>query len=189
MPQNTPDRGYTYPCYGDGSDFPDQIEELATDIDTDVQQILDDIATIGLLRTSARMRRTAVLATVNNTQTPVVFDSAAQPGYWPGATSTITFPKTCAYVVQASCLWDTSDTGQRRLDLRRLTPSGHSYAVDLRDGIQAAVGIPGFDVPGNAATAMFAAAAGDTMQLRVLQNSGGALNLLGADLSIMEVSQ
>lgn len=37
MPQNTPNRGYTYPLYTEPTkDFPAEIQELATDIDTDV---------------------------------------------------------------------------------------------------------------------------------------------------------
>lgn len=188
MPDTTPERGYEYPCYGDPSDFPTQMQTLATDIDTDVQQIVNDINNIGLARQSARMIRTAVLAVANNTQTPVVFDSAAQPPFWPGATSTITFPKTAAYLLMANTQWDIADTGQRRADLRRLTPSALSFAVDLRDGIAAAA-LPGFDNPVNTVTAMCKVTAGDTMQLRVLQTSGVALNLIAATFSIVELSQ
>ena len=43
MPANTP-RGYTYPFYTDLTDFPAQIQDLATDIDTDVQNRYDLIA-------------------------------------------------------------------------------------------------------------------------------------------------
>lgn len=187
MPQTTPNRGYEYPCYSDLADFPTQMQTLATDIDTDVDTIVDQINTIGLARTSALLRRVAVLPVANNTQTPIVWDSAPQPGYW-AAGSTITFPKNAAYIAQASAQWDVHDTGTRQVDLRRLTPSAHSFAIDVRDGVGAAV-IPGFDVPGNVATAMFRVAAGDTMQVRVMQNSGVALNLLGVQFSIMEVSQ
>jgi hypothetical protein len=42
MTMNTP-RGYTYPCYSDSTDFPAQMQDLATDIDTDVQGILDNV--------------------------------------------------------------------------------------------------------------------------------------------------
>ena len=40
MPQNTPNRGYTYPLYTEPTmDFPAQIQDLATDIDTDVTNL------------------------------------------------------------------------------------------------------------------------------------------------------
>lgn len=43
MPQNTPNRAYTYPLYGDAQDFPADIQELAEDIDLDVQALVDQI--------------------------------------------------------------------------------------------------------------------------------------------------
>jgi hypothetical protein len=43
MPANTP-RGYTYPLYGDTQDFPTQIQDFATDVDTDVQSLVDQVA-------------------------------------------------------------------------------------------------------------------------------------------------
>src|SRR5690606_10544029 len=44
MPQNTPNRGYTYPLYTDPADeFPQQIQELAMDFDTDIQNLADTI--------------------------------------------------------------------------------------------------------------------------------------------------
>lgn len=42
MTMNTP-RGYTYPCYTDPTNFPAQMQDLATDIDGDVQGILTDV--------------------------------------------------------------------------------------------------------------------------------------------------
>jgi hypothetical protein len=43
MPQNTPNRAYTYPTYTDAMDFPAQIQELATDIDTDVTTLVSQV--------------------------------------------------------------------------------------------------------------------------------------------------
>ncbi|MEU7010356.1 hypothetical protein [Streptomyces sp. NPDC046332] len=42
MPEDTP-RGYTYPEYTDTQNFPAAIQELATDIDADVQDLYDDV--------------------------------------------------------------------------------------------------------------------------------------------------
>lgn len=54
MPQNTP-RGYTYPLYSDPQNFPADIQNLATDIDSDVQ-LLDDQITNARNRFTAHVR-------------------------------------------------------------------------------------------------------------------------------------
>jgi hypothetical protein len=43
MPANTP-RGYTYPLYSDTQNFPAQIQDMALDIDADVQDVYDQVA-------------------------------------------------------------------------------------------------------------------------------------------------
>ena len=65
MPQNTP-RGYTYPLYTDPRDFPAQIQDLATDIDTDVAAQLA-LQTNHLDEPSARVSANAALAIASNT--------------------------------------------------------------------------------------------------------------------------
>lgn len=185
MPQNTPLRAYTFPCYSDLADVPAQLQEFATDVDTDVQALINSINTIGKARTSARLTRTAGLATVNNTFIAIPWDSGASPPYY-AAGSTITLPKTAVYVASATVFWDANDTGQRRTELRKLTPVLGNLAVDVRDaGVLPAVPI----VPSNAVTAVFGATAGDTMEVRIRQTSGGALTMISATFSIMEVSQ
>ena len=53
MPQNTP-RGYTYPLLSDVQNFPAQIQDLAQDIDADVEA-LDDAIQAAFNRDSARL--------------------------------------------------------------------------------------------------------------------------------------
>src|SRR5690606_21234486 len=44
MPENTPDRGYTYPLYTDpAGDFPAQLQLMAEQMDTDIQALADTI--------------------------------------------------------------------------------------------------------------------------------------------------
>lgn len=43
MPANTPNRAYTYPLYSDTHGFPADIQELAEDIDADVQAVYNQI--------------------------------------------------------------------------------------------------------------------------------------------------
>ena len=65
MPANTP-RGYSYPLYTDPRDFPAQIQDLATDIDTDVAAQVA-LETNMLDQPSARVSASAALAIATNT--------------------------------------------------------------------------------------------------------------------------
>lgn len=64
MPANTP-RGYSYPLYTDPRDFPAQLQDLATDIDTDVATQLA-LQTNHLDQPSARVSANAALAIASN---------------------------------------------------------------------------------------------------------------------------
>lgn len=185
MPQNTPGRGYTYPCYSDLANFPAQMQEFANDVDTDVATIVNNMSVV---RSSAKINRVAALSVPNATSTLVPFDTGTATAYWPGSGSTITLPITAVYVFQVHALWATSDTGQRQARVDRVLPSAFTLVTDQRDG-GAATAVPGFDTPANALTGMVRATAGTTVVVRVTQNSGAALNLLAAQFSIMEVSQ
>lgn len=59
-------RGYTYPLYTDPRDFPAQMQDLATDIDTDVAAQLA-LQTNHLDEPSARVSANAALAIASNT--------------------------------------------------------------------------------------------------------------------------
>lgn len=188
MPQNTPNRAYTYPCYSDPVNFPAQMQEFATDVDTDVDTLVDQITTVPA-RTSALIFRVAALSVPNNTATTIVWDAAGNAGtYWPGAGSVITVPKTAVYILQANAQWAVDEDGIRRLEVRRLTPSVTTVAADVREAVAAST-IAAFNLPGNALTAGIGLSAGNTLEVRVQHNAGAALNLTGAQFSIMEVSQ
>ena len=58
MPANTP-RGYTYPTYGDAADFAAQLQELATDIDTDLDDLWDRM-TAGYNQPACRVRSSGI---------------------------------------------------------------------------------------------------------------------------------
>jgi hypothetical protein len=63
MTMNTP-RGYTYPCYTDPTNFPAQIQDLATDIDGDVQGIITNIADARNTPPSAKAQTTGVATAI-----------------------------------------------------------------------------------------------------------------------------
>lgn len=65
MPQNTP-RGYTYPLFTDAQNFPAQMQDFATDVDTDVQAQLT-LQTNYLDQPSARVSASASQTIASNT--------------------------------------------------------------------------------------------------------------------------
>lgn len=71
MPQNTA-RGYSYPLYTDPRDFPAQMQDLATDIDTDVAAQLA-LQTNMLDQPSARVSASAPLALAASTDVTVTW--------------------------------------------------------------------------------------------------------------------
>lgn len=65
MPQNTP-RGYSYPLYTDAHDFPAQMQDFATDVDTDVQNQVNTLAD-ALAQPAARVTASAAQVVAANT--------------------------------------------------------------------------------------------------------------------------
>lgn len=102
MPQNTPSRAYTYPVYTDTQDFPAQIQELATDIDLDVEN-LDDQIVEALNRQSVAIRSTLSqnipvgTAYTNLTWATTDYDNATMATIPTG----ITIPREGVYLVMA----------------------------------------------------------------------------------------
>ena len=76
MPQNTPNRGYPYPVYADTPmDFPTAIQNLATDIDTDVSALETHI--LGAYdRPSARIFTSTAQAITTSVTTTVSWAAA-----------------------------------------------------------------------------------------------------------------
>ncbi len=71
MPQSTP-RGYTYPLYTDPQDFPADIQTLATDFDTDIEGLADQI-TNSNNRFTAHVRSGATQSIAVGTDTQATF--------------------------------------------------------------------------------------------------------------------
>lgn len=67
----TPNRGYSYPEYTDPADFPTQVQDFATDVDTDLANNLRDPALLALDAPSVRAFRSVgtqnIPANVNTT--------------------------------------------------------------------------------------------------------------------------
>jgi hypothetical protein len=69
MPANTPNRGYTYPIPTDPVDIPGDLQELATDVDNDVELNLAPI--VGIPRAIGHMRSAGTQTIQPNIATPL----------------------------------------------------------------------------------------------------------------------
>lgn len=85
-------------------------------------------------------------------------------------TSRITVPSTGVYLVTAHTQWQNSGTGYRRVWFR--VNGSDTYGV-------VAISSTSSDQTGIESTALLSLTANDYVEVRVLQNSGGSLNLLG----------
>jgi hypothetical protein len=90
MPQNTPNRGYTYPEYTDLADFPTQDQLLATQIDTDLFNNLQTPADEAVEEPSVRTFQSgsqAVGSGVNVTLTYDLVETYDNDGMYTGGVS------------------------------------------------------------------------------------------------------
>ena len=94
-------RGYTYPTYGDTQDVPADIEELARDIDTDVQSVYDDVdAARNAPSASVSFAGPAPLATGVTTNWPFDTEQYDNAAMWSIGTPTIVnIPEDGIYLV------------------------------------------------------------------------------------------
>jgi hypothetical protein len=100
MPQNTPNRGYTYPLYDEPTmDFPAAIEELATDINDDVELLEEfigdayDRASVRIFGSSAAQSiPEAVQTTISWSGGGVSYDNAGMANLTPTGGLTLTQP-------------------------------------------------------------------------------------------------
>lgn len=103
MPALTP-RGYSYPLYPDTQDFPTQIQDLAQDIDTDIQNITN-LGVFAFDRVTARAQDSAGQVLAPNTTTALTFTvEAFDYGsiYDPAFPTIMTFTDTGVYHIGLS---------------------------------------------------------------------------------------
>lgn len=179
MPDTTP-RGYPYPCYTDNTDFPDDLGDLATAVDTDVAAVLTAL-------TTARNRpaghfTTASQSIPNSAETAITFTGEVLDtgAYGTVPTASLTAPATGLYVVEFEGQFNSGDTGDRFLRLRRLTPSAFTLGMSAREGITIAVQ--------QSASLVTHMTAGDTFGIGAFQDSGGALTINLVSLKVTLVA-
>lgn len=180
MPQNTT-RGYPFPCYSDNTDFPDDLGDLATAVDTDVQSLVTALSG-AKNRVSGSFTAVGPISIPNNVETAItltgeIFDTGA---FGTVPTANLTIPTTGLYLFSFRGEYTAGDTGDRRLRLRRTTPSNFTIGVTGRQGISLSADM--------SATTVAPLNAGETFGLLAFQDIGAPLNLSDVVLSVALVS-
>jgi hypothetical protein len=187
MPQNTP-RGYTYPLYGDPANFPAQMQDFATDVDTDVAaQVARQTAALN--RPSAECRATANQSIPANTNTNATFateeyDNASMINLGVNA-DRITFTSTGVYAIHAEVNWAPNGNatvgGREGIVIANLGPGGGFERQSLR-------GSQTFDTE-MCITALYqVVTVGDFIVLQLRHNSGAAVNVSARSFSATKVA-
>lgn len=119
MPQNTP-RGYTYPCFSDPADIQANLQDLAEDIDDDIQGILDDVEDARETPPSCIVTGNTPIALVAGVPVgPITFnaetyDNAAM--FTPPGT-TITVPVEGLYLIDFRCTFTGAVSGVKYAEI------------------------------------------------------------------------
>lgn len=183
MPQNT-SRGYTYPLYSDPTDFPAQIQELATDIDLDMDSLFDRIIA-AKNQPACSISGSVVLpvpsaTTVTSTYDTELYDNDAMVNLGVSNT-TVTFTETGIYIATARNSFASNGNSLGR-QISFVTTG--ILGTVARKTIQGETGI---SVAINL-TAVFFATSGDTMTVTNRQNSGASVDLVTRRLQVAKVS-
>lgn len=175
MPENTPNRGYTYPVYTDVADFPVQMQDFATDVDADMEALENSIQ-VALDRPSVRANGGGVNQSIpQNVATAAQFateefDNAAM--FDPGVSLTnFTIPSSGLYICSVRVSWSDNNTGTgRAISLRRVSPSAK---------LATSTGYPGSISQdlfvATSYNTLFPAAAGEVFQIELLHNATAAV--------------
>lgn len=177
MPENT-SRGYTYPTYGDlMENFPAQIQDLATDIDTDMDTLFDRVVA-GYNQAACRVRSSLinqaipVNTDVTATYAEELYDNAGMVNL--GVSNTIiNITQTGLYVACGRATFQPN--GNATVNSRQIaiissgalgTVGRKCLEADTTLAVATAVQL----------TVLFWAAAGTTLTMVQRQNSGASLN-------------
>lgn len=186
MPENTT-RGYSYPVFTDLNSFPAQIQDLATDIDTDMQSLVNRI-TAGYNFPACSVQASGVnQAIANNTDVTATYDTELYDNaamFTVGVSATnINIVATGLYLAIGRSTFATSAAAPTGRSIR-LVSSGVT-------GVIARKAIRGND--GLAATttvhivALFHAVSGTTVTMVQRQNTGAAINSVFRQLQVAKM--
>lgn len=177
-------RGYTYPAYGDTQDVPADIEELARDIDTDVQSVYDDVdAARNAPSASVSFAGPAPLATGVTTNWPFDTEQYDNAAMWSIGTPTIVnIPEDGIYLVTGWAQFAAPGASTNSVGVFLMTtgPISNIATVTRQPDNDKRTEI--------SATGLVSALAGDDITLALRQTTGAPLNVNFAWLIVTKVS-
>ena len=186
MPANTP-RGYTYPLYTDPANFPAQVQDFATDVDADVQAIVNSANTALTAAPSVRISATANQAIAANTNVIVTwateeYDNAAM-GNLGVNNERITFTSTGYYIISAEVNFapNGNATVNGRSGLLLYTGGAAGDAAYRVRGAQS------MDVEWGVTTLARVTSLPAFVQVQVRQESGASLNISARSFTATKV--
>lgn len=186
MPENT-SRGYTYPVYTDANSFPAQIQDMATDIDSDVQAVFNRIVN-GYNFAACSVQASGVNQSVaNNTDVTATYDTELYDNaamFDLGvSTSIVNITATGLYLVIGRATFTNSAAGATGREIR-LVNSGMPGTF-ARKSIDGNEGLP------NTTTVALAnlvhLTSGTTVTMVQRQNTGVALNTTHRQLQVAKM--
>lgn len=189
MSLNTP-RGYTYPVYGDATDFPAQIQDLAQDIDTDMQSLFNRVTAM-YNQPAARADGSSVQAVANNTNVTAVYDTETYDNSTiinlGTSTSQLTIPSNGIYIAVGSAAWANNgnpSSGACQISIVSstgpLTVAARSMSADFPVGTAQ----PTF----SNVTVIFSAVAASTVTMVLRQSTGASMNTTSRQLVLAKIS-
>lgn len=185
MPANTP-RGYSYPTYGDLANPPAQIQDFAQDVDTDVQALVTRQSG-ALNRASVRVSATANQAITQNTLTFLTwateeYDNAAMANLGVN-NDRLTFTQTGIYLVTAEVNFSSNGNAVVGNRFAEFVPN-----LSAEKGDQSLRGAQTMDTEMSLVILYQCVTVGDFIRVRVLQESGAALNVSARSFSATKVA-
>lgn len=185
MPQNTT-RGYTYPTFGDANSFPAQIQDMATDIDTDMDSLYDRV-TAGYNFAACSVQASGVnQAVANNTDVTATYDTELYDNaamFTVGTSNTnVNLTATGVYVAIARATFEANAAGATG---RQISIVHSTLGVLARKSIRGNEGL--------AATTtvhlmtIFQASAGTFVTMVQRQNTGVAINTVFRQLQLAKM--
>lgn len=183
----TTPRGYDYPDYGDAANFPAQQQAFATDVDTDVQAIVDDQDDALTNSPTARVSASANQSIAISTDTYATFatedfDNAAM-GNLGVNNDRLTFTATGIYLIEAEVNFvqnGNATTNGRQVVI--VTNLGNEIAWNSRRGAQSLDSEVSLRMPYRVG------ALPDFVRVRVRHNSGAAVNISARSLTATKVA-
>lgn len=189
MSLNTP-RGYTYPVYGGLTDFPAQIQDMAQDIDADMQSLFSRVTAM-YNQPAARADGSAVQAVANNTNVTAVYDTETYDNSTiinlGSSTTQLTIPTTGIYVAVGSAVWvNNGNPGSGACQISIVSSTGPT-TVGAR-AISADFPVGTAQPTLSNVTAIFSAVAASTVNMMLRQSTGASMNTSSRQLVLAKIS-